>query len=84
MAALSILPVARLLSDQHHGGGNGTLAEDGLRAQMVQVAPGADLGGVLEGAQREPRREEDGRGGMLGRHGGVVPDALRPTRRRSG
>lgn len=76
--ALEVLTVTRLLTDDHHPSRGGALAEHGLRAEVVEVAPGADLGCTLERLEVEPRWEEGLRGWVLVGHVSFVPGGAGP------
>ena len=71
--ALQVLTVTRLLTDDHHPSRGGAFTKDGLRAEVVEVAPGADLGCTLELLEIEPRWEEGLRGWVLVSHVSFVP-----------
>jgi hypothetical protein len=47
--ALFVLAVAGLLTDEHQPRRDRSLAEHGLRPEVVQIAPGADLGRAFQG-----------------------------------
>jgi hypothetical protein len=76
--ALEVLTVTRLLTYDHHPSRGGALAEHGLRAEVVKVAPGADLGCTLEHLEAEPRWEEGLRGWVLVGHVSFVPGGAGP------
>jgi hypothetical protein len=76
--ALEVLTVTRLLTYDHHPSRGGALAEHGLRAEVVKVAPGADLGCSLEHLEVEPRWEEGLRGWVLVGHVSFVPGGADP------
>jgi len=71
--ALEVLTVTRLLTDDHHPSRGGALAEHGLGAEVVEVAPGADLGCTLERLEVDSRWEEGLRGWVLVGHVSFVP-----------
>lgn len=76
--ALEVLTVARLLTDDHHPSRGGALAEHGLRTEVVEVAPGADLGCTLERLDVEPGWEEGLRGWVLVGHVSFLPVGAGP------